>query len=120
MTCSLVDRNLARKYGLNEGLLRSVMDMPGSHSQSIEQARESTYTEQPDYTHTSGAAWLKHPHGAIWQGCEVWSTVRSEKHIRERADGRACQGAGRMEGVPAAGGAAECGRDPLAAGVHSC
>lgn len=35
--CRLIDRNLARKYGLNEGLLRSVMDMPHSQSQSTEQ-----------------------------------------------------------------------------------
>lgn len=37
--CSLIDRNLARKYGLNNEMLRSVMDMPHSQAQSMEQVR---------------------------------------------------------------------------------
>lgn len=33
----LVDRNLARKYGLSEDMLRNVMDMPHSQAQTMEQ-----------------------------------------------------------------------------------
>jgi hypothetical protein len=36
-TCSWPDRNLARKYGLSNEMLQSVMDMPHSQAQTMEQ-----------------------------------------------------------------------------------
>ena len=41
--CSMLDRRLARKYGLSDDMLQNILELPLSHKQSTDQVREIPY-----------------------------------------------------------------------------